>query len=182
MLKKAILLLAALLFAVGAHLRPVCTYVLDGEVLAPGCGLRSSLLAEQTARSAAEEILRAPLVPPAAQKRLCLSFRRPEGDARLLADALLRATEGVALRDEVCVNGRRLGWVADGERLRAALGDYIRNTLPTWASGGVLNGDLVIRRLYTRDAYLTGQRDMVLLITGAAPVFYYDQTGRYARA
>ena len=71
---------------------------------------------------------------------------------------------------------------ADSVFHQAALGRYIRGTLPAWASGGVLSGELTLRSLYTRDAYLTAERDMLLLITGAAPVFYYDQAGRYARA
>ena len=182
MLKKSLLLLTALLFAVCAHLRPVYTLALTGGVITPACGLWDCLLAERAARASAEEILRGVAVSPVADKRLRLSFKKPAADARRVSDALLRAVPGVALRDEVRVNGRMLGWVEDGEALREALGVYIRDTRPAWASGGVLNGELTIRRLYTRDAHLTGQRDMLLLITGAAPVFYYDQTGRYARA
>ena len=182
MLKKGILLLTALVFAVVSHLRPVCRYELAGQAIAPGCGLRASLLAERTARAAAEEILRGEAAPSPLKRSLRLSLRRPAGDARRLSDALLRNTVGVVLRDEVRVDGRRLGWVRDGEALRDELTRYIRSTLPAWASGGVINGELTIRRLYTRDGFLTGQRDMLLLITGAAPVFYYDQTGRYARA
>ena len=182
MLKKSLLLLAALLFAVCAHLRPVCALVLSDGTRAPDCTLWDCLLAERTARAAAEEILRGSAISPVTDKRLRLSIRRPAADARLVSDALLQAMPGVALRDEVRVNGRMLGWVENGEALREALGGYIRDTRPTWASGGVLSGELALRRLYTRDAHLTGQRDMLLLITGAAPVFYYDQTGRYARA
>ena len=182
MLKKGLLLLAALLFSVCAHLRPVYALVLSGGTSAPGCGVWDCLLAERAAREAAEEILRGSAVSPVAEKRLRLSLKRPAADARRVSDALLRAVPGVALRCEVCVNGRMLGWVEDGEALREALGVYIRDTRPAWASGGVLNGELTIRRLYTRDAHLTGQRDMLLLITGAAPVFYYDQAGRYSRS
>ena len=86
------------------------------------------------------------------------------------------------LRDEVRVDGVRLGWVADGEALREAVSRYIADTCPAWASGGVLSRELAIRRLYTRDGYLTPEKDMLLLVTGAAPVFYYDGTGRFARA
>ena len=82
----------------------------------------------------------------------------------------------------IVLRREQLDAVEDGEALQAALDRHIRRTLPTWASGGVLSGELTLRRLYTRDAYLTDERDMLLLITGAAPVFYYDQTGRYARA
>ena len=111
-----------------------------------------------------------------------MRFSKPSSDARQLTDTLLRATAGIVLRDEVRVDGVPLGWVADGEALREALTAYISNTLPVWASGGVLSRELAIRRLYTRDGYLTPTGDMVLLITGAAPVFYYDQTGRFARS
>lgn len=182
LLKKAVLLLAALLLTVGAHLRPCCDYTLDGERIASGLSPGAAQRAELAVRDASEEILRENAPLPVFQKRTRLRFARPSEDARTLTDALLRATEGIVSRDEVCVDGIRLGWVADGEALREALRDYITNTLPAWASGGVLSREPGIRRLYTRDGYLTAQRDMVLLVTGAAPVFYFDQAGRYARA
>ena len=181
MFRRWLPLALALLFAVSAHLRPQWEYEVAGERLAP-CGLRASALAEETARETAEEILRGGVAPPEVRKRLRLSFRRPETDARLLADTLLRATEGVVRRDEVRVDGVRLGWVADGGELREALRNYIANTLPTWASGGVLSRALAVRPLYTREGCLTAPRDMLMLVTGAAPVFYYDGTGRFARA
>ena len=109
MLRKSLLLLAALLFAAGANLRPVCRYELAGEPIAPGCGIRTAALAERTARAAAEEILRAEAAPGAVTKRLCLSLRKPAGSSQELADALLRSTAGVALRCEVRVDGRRPG-------------------------------------------------------------------------
>ena len=182
MYKKAALLLAALLFAVVAHLRPCYDYEFNGVRIASGVDLRTAKHAELVVRDAAEEILPVHAVLPIFHRHLRLRFTRPSEDARPLTDALLRATAGIVLRDEVRVDDVRLGWVADGESLREALKAYISNTLPAWASGGVLSRELSIRRLYTRDAYLTPPGDMVLLISGAAPVFYYDQTGRYARA
>lgn len=182
MYKKASLLLAAFLFAVGAHLRPCYDYELDGVCIASGLAPFAASFAELTARAAAEEILPGHAQLPAVHKHLRLCFSTPSEDTHPLTDALLRATEGIVLREEVRVDGARLGWVADGEALREALSTYIYNTLPVWASGGVLSRELTLRRLYTRDAYLTPKNDMVLLITGAAPVFYYDQAGRYARA
>ena len=181
-LKKTVLLLITLLFAVGSHLRPCCDYTLGGVPIAAGFAPGTARQAELTVRDAAEEILREGAPLPAFQKHTRLRFKRPSEDMRVLTDALLRATDGIVRRDEVRVEGVRLGWVADGEALREALHEYITNTLPAWASDGVLSRELGIRRLYTRDGYLTAQSDMVLLVTGAAPVFYYDQTGRYARA
>ena len=182
MLKKTILLFAALVFVVGSHLRPSCDYELGDVCIASGISPRAAAAAELAAHEAAEEILRAHTVLPAFRKRTCLRFAKPSDDARSLTDALLRATEGIMLRDEVRVDGVRLGWVADGEALREAVSRFITDTCPVWASGGVLSREMRIRRLYARDVYLTAQADMVLLITGAAPVFYFYQTGRYARA
>jgi hypothetical protein len=62
--------------------------------------------------------------------------------------------------------------VADGDSLRAALGASIEKNLPVWASGGKLSRELSIQRRYTREGYLTPEGDMLLLVTGAAPVFY----------
>ena len=181
MYKKATLLFAALLFAIGSHLRPCYDYELDGVRIAYGIAPRTASFAELAVRDAAEELLPGNTALPAFHKHLRMRFSKPSADARQLTDTLLRATEGIVLRDEVRVDGVPLGWVADGETLREALSAYISNTLPVWASGGVLSRELAIRRLYTRDGYLTPTGDMVLLITGAAPVFYYDQTGRFAR-
>ena len=110
------------------------------------------------------------------------SLRRPSEDDEVATDALLRATEGIAVRDHVYVGGRPLGYVRDWEALRERLRGFIADTRPTWASGGTLGAELTIRRQYTREGYVTPLGDMLLLITGAAPVFYYDGTGRFARA
>ena len=143
----------ALLFAVGAHLRPVCDVSLAGEPVARGCSLQTVREAERTAAAAAEEILRDDASAPLFERRVRLSFRRPGRETRPLTDALR-------------------------EKLRG----YIDNTLPAWAKGGTLAAPLTIRRLYTRADYAASEADMLLLITGAAPVFYYDGTGRFARA
>ena len=107
MLRKSLLLLAALLFAAGANLRPVCCYELAGEPIAPGCGIRTAARAERAAQAAAEEILRFDAGPGEVTKHLRLSLRRPLGSARELSAALLAATPGIALRCEVRVDGRR---------------------------------------------------------------------------
>ena len=182
MLKKAVLLFVIFSIAVMSHLRPCCDYELDGVRIASGISPRAAAHAELTARAAAEEILPTGAVLPVLRRHTRLRFTKPSDDARMLTDALLRAADGIVLRDEVRVGGTRLGWVADGAALREALDAYIINTLPAWACGGIVSREVSIRRLYTRDGWLTAQGDMVLLITGAAPVFYFDTAGRYARA
>ncbi len=182
MRKKSLLLLAALLFSAASHLRPCFELEIDGAGAVPACSVRAAARAERAAWAAAEEILPGPASLPGMKKRLRLCLRKPADDVCALSDAILRATAGVAAEDEVRADGERLGWVADGAALREALAQYIGNTLPTWAEGGTVSRALTVRTLYTRAHSLTPQRDMLLLITGAAPIFYYDGAGHYARA
>lgn len=182
LLKKGIAFTLALLFAVGAHLRPVWDVELEGGLIAAGCASATVREAQRTAKRAAEEILPGDAAVPTPVCRLRLSLRRPEREVRALTDTLLRATEGVAVYDSVRVGGEKLGFVRDGEALREKLRGHIANTLPTWARGGALGRELLIRRQYTRAGYVTPVSDMLLLITGAAPVFYYDGAGRFALA
>ena len=182
MIKKALIFTLALFFAVGSHLRPVCDYEIRGEQLRVGCSVRAAERAERTAALAAEEILRGPAQMPAARRKLRLTFRKPDRDARTLADALLRAADGVAVCDRVTVGDRRLGFVSDGAALRRALYVYISNTLPTWAEGGILSRELRLERRYTRAGLETPTEDMLLLVTGAAPVMYFDGAGSFGRA
>ena len=181
MFKRLLLLLLALCLTAAAHLRPDREFLLDGgETLS--CSPHAARLALQAAEAAAEEILPGRAAPPRLRQRLRLTLCARSEDPRPLADAILRETEGIVVRDEVRVSGRRLGFVADGAALREAIGTYIAGTLPTWACGGVLSGELTIRSCYTREGYLTPDKDMILLVTGMAPVFYFDGMGKYARA
>ena len=102
------------------------------------------------------------------------------GDAALLTDSLLRAVKGVTVSDEVIVNGIRIGTVADGDYLQAALESYIQNQMPLAAVTGNISGKLELRRVYTRAGEDTPYRDMILLITGMAPVVYVDADGKLA--
>jgi len=181
MFKRMLLLLLAAALTVGAHLRPCWEFCPEeGEPIS--CSPHAARLAIRAAEAAAEEILPGQAALPPLVRKLRLTLGRREEDPRLLADALLRRTEGVFVRDEVSVDGRRLGFVADGAALRDTIGTYIANTLPTWACGGVLSREFSVRRCYTREGRLTPDGDMLLLITGMAPVFYFDGMGKYARA
>ena len=181
MFKRMLLLLLAAGLTVGANLRHCWEFCPDrGETIS--CSPHAAQLAIHAAEAAAEEILPGQAARPSLVRKLRLTLRKREEDPRPLADALLRGMEGIVTGDEVRVDGKRLGFVADGAALRAAVGNYIANTLPTWACGGVLSRELSIRRCYTRAGCLTTDGDMVLLITGMAPVFYFDGMGKYARA
>ncbi|MBR1456937.1 MAG: hypothetical protein IJ594_07235, partial [Oscillospiraceae bacterium] len=101
-------------------------------------------------------------------------------DAAALTDALLRACPGLTLADGVFVNGVRLGTVEDGAVLRERLRASILGQMPNAAVSGNISGELQIRPVYSRAGHETNYDDMVLLISGMAPVIYLDADGRLA--
>ncbi len=178
--KRWLLLGLALLAVLAANLRPAYRVSVNGERLPGVYSLRETERCARTARAAAEEILDNSAPSPEMRRRFALGFGAPCGDTALLTDALLRSVKGIAVSDEVIVNGTRLGTVEDGDYLRAALAYYIDGQMPTAAVSGNISGRLELRRVYTRAGGDTPYRDMVLLITGMAPVVYVDARGKLA--
>ena len=178
--RRALILLAALVLLLAANLRPSYSVTVAGAQL-PGCyGLRQTERCAALARETAEEILgREPLLPEP-ELHLRLSLGGADGDDARLTDALLRATPGVAVAEEVRVNGIRLGTVADGQTLVRALERSIRGQMPNAAVVGNLSGELQIQTVYSRSGQETNYDDMILLITGMAPVVYVDANGKLA--
>ena len=182
MLRKTAWLLAALLLFAAANVRLRWDCEVAGETLALGCSARAAQRAAEAARAAAEEILPGEAALPQMKRRARLTLRLPEREAPGLADALLRAVPGVELREYVYLGDRRVGAVTDAAAFRLKLRGYIDNTVPDWAWGGVLSKPLRIERCWGRTGYASAPGDMVLLVTGIAPVFYYDAEGNYATA
>ena len=52
--------------------------------------------------------------------------------------------------------------------------------MPQTAVSGNISGRLELRRVYTRADANTDDADMLLLVTGMAPVIYLDSAGRLA--
>lgn len=182
MIRKGVLLLLALLFAFGAHLRVHWDYEVAGRRVAADCNAPAGRLAIEAASRAAEEILPGAESLPALRRRLSLKLTLPKRSAPELTDAILRATDGVCVRETVFAGERYLGAVSDAAAFEAELTRYLANTLPAWASGGALSAPLRIERRYGRPGYAATPEDMVLLVTGAAPVLYTDGNGVSAAA
>ena len=178
---RRVLLAGLLLLLLGAaHLRPVYRVTVAGETL-PGCyTLRQTEQCAALARETAEEILENSAAMPVLHRSLRLRLGPADGDERLLTDALLRSVRGVTVSDEVIVNGTRLGTVADGFSLCEGLSRSIRWQMPQAAVSGHISGRLELRRVYTRAGRDTPESDMILLITGMAPVIYVDAEGKLA--
>ena len=117
---------------------------------------------------------------PEFQRRLHLSLFAPDGDPTVLTDALVLAYPGVTLSNGVFVNGVNLGTVSDSKLLYEELRRFIENQMPNAAVFGNISGQLQIRPVYSRIGHETPYEDMVLLISGMAPVVYLDSEGRLA--
>lgn len=178
--KKWWLLALALLMLPAANLRTAYRVSVGGERLPGLYSLRETEACARAAEAAAEEILENSVPAMPLRCSFSLGLRIPHGDTALLTDALLRSVAGVTVSDEVIVNGTRLGTVEDGDYLRAALGYYIDSQMPMAAVAGNISGRLETRRVYTRAGEDTSYGDMVLLITGMAPVVYVDASGKLA--
>lgn len=178
MWKKGILLLLAAALVVGANMDVCCTVAVNGQELD---GLYSPFAADKSleaAAAAAEELLAAPAVLPKMSKHYRLSLRPAQGDARDISDAALRSVYGVRLADGVFVNGVYMGSVEDGDELFLHLREFILNQMPNAAVFGNISGKATVRKIYGRASRMTDYDDMVLLITGMAPVIYVDENGK----
>ena len=178
MWRKGLALLLSLGFVAVANMDLCCAVAINGQKLE---GLYSPFAADQSmeaAAAAAEEILEVPAVLPELKKSYRLSLYPAEGDARSISDAALRSVSGLRLADGVFVNGVYIGSVDDGEELVLQLREFILNQMPNAAVFGNISGKATIKKMYSRSSRMTDYDDMVLLISGMAPVIYVDENGK----
>ncbi len=178
MRKKLLLLSLSLLALVAANLNLCCRVTVDGKRLDALYRPEQVREGQQIARDAAEEILAGSVHLPVLTRRYRLSLRPADGPLPQLTDALLSGVAGVAQADAVFINGVPLGTVADGRLLLDRLHASIRGQMPNAAVVGNLSGELQIHPVYTRSGSNTEDEDMILLITGMAPVVYLNENGR----
>lgn len=170
----------ALLLVLASNLRVNCCVSVNGTQLAGRYSPEAVDRAATAVLCAAEEILPGPAVMPQIERTYGLSFTEPAGDELLLTDAALRAVTGVKLADVAYVNGTRLGIVEDGAVLFEKLDSFIKNQQPNAAVSGSISGKLEVVKRYSRTNQATNDEDMLLLITGMAPVIYVDENGKLA--
>ena len=180
MKKKALLLGLCILVLLASNLRPSYRVTVAGTMLPGRYSFRQTEDCAAAARETAEEILAGEAPQPSMHRSLRLSLRSADGDSAALTDALLCSVRGIRVSDAVWVNGTRLGTVSDGEALCEALRGSILGQMPHAAVSGNISGRLELQRVYTRSGSDTPIDDMVLLITGMAPVVYVDAQGRLA--
>lgn len=180
MRKKLVCTALALAFMLAANLNVCCRVSINGRELEGLYSPAQLKRCEKAAAAAAEEILPGHAVGPLIERKYSLSFVPARGGLRGVTDSLLCSYTGVKSEDGVFVNGVFLGVVEDGAVLREKLKGFIENQMPNRAVFGNISGKLEIREVYTRANRRTNDEDMLLLISGAAPVIYLDSEGRLA--
>lgn len=182
MWKKLLLSAAALGFAALSNMHLCCTLSVGGQELEGRYSPFTVDRAAVAAGMAAEEIVPGQPQLPELRRRYQLSLLPAGGASPEISNALLCQTPGVALNQGVFVNSVYLGYVADREELLVTLRQFIMNQLPSWAETGYLSQEMTIRPQYGRSGGQTPAEDMVLLVSGMAPVMYSDGEGYVARA
>lgn len=180
MWKKILVGTLALLLTSAANLKICCSVAVDGRKLpgsySPACAwecMRVSMLA-------AEEICPGRPNLPAVTTKSVLSLRPARNDRQALTDAVLRQTQGVSVMKAVYVKGTRLGTVSGDCDINALLRQNIVSQQPHAAVYGTYNGEIIVEQCYGRAGSETDSTDMVLLVSGMAPVMYYDSEGERA--
>lgn len=178
MWKKIVLGCFALGLMLLTNLHPGCTISVNGEEIRGLYSYRDAKYCQELAELTAEEVLETLAVGPDIKKKWSLSIIPPMGGKIYATDAILSAYPGVKRADGVYVNGVFLGTVQDGEVLKEKTRTFITSQMPNAAVFGSISGDLEISPVYTRKNSFTNYDDMLLLISGMAPVIYTDEYGR----
>lgn len=180
MKRKLLILFLVSLLLPATNLRLGCHVLVAGREV-PGIYDPQTLrLCVEDAQRLAEELSGEKAGMPELRYIWVPRFRRADGEAGALTEAILERTQGVTLTDGVIVNGRLIGTVRDAGQLYEKLRHEIDIQMPLAAVNGDLSGQLGFRRIFSRAGHETRDADMILLITGIAPVVYTDAEGRLA--
>ena len=108
-----------------------------------------------------------------------LAFKT-SGTADQVTDLILMHTYGVEKLCAVYADGVYLGVSADENELRERLESFVYDQMPLCAERGEYSRPYTLETVYTARGRITPTDDMVLLISGKAPVMYYTADGKRA--
>ena len=180
MQRSFLMYIPALVLMAAANLNVCCDISVNGSELSgsysPACAnecMRVSALA-------AEEICVGRAEMPELKMHTHLTLIPPENNRQEFTDSVLRETEGITLLKSVFVKGKRLGSVSAECDIRELLRQNIVSQQPNSAVYGIYSGEIIIEQCYGRTSSEADSSDMVLLVSGMAPVMYYDSGGERA--
>lgn len=182
LLKKAALLLCALLLVAAANLRLVYTVSVDGRPLEGSWSRQSLENAERAAMAAAEEVARGESCLPQLETRARLSLLPARGEVAELTEAILYSAGGVQQAWAVSVDGVELGRVSDISVLSEELEGIIGSQIPHAAVSAGFDADISIRPIAIPEGTESDLMELSGAIRGLARVYYVTPDGaqRYA--
>lgn len=183
LLKKAALLVCALLLVTAANLKLVYSVSVDGRALEGSWSRRSLENAQRAAYAAAEEVARGATALPEVETEARLSLLPARGDVTELTEAILYSAGGVERAWAVSVDGVELGRAGDISALSESLEDIIGTQIPHAAvSAGFVDTDIAIRAVAIPEGTESDLTELTSAIRGLARVYYVTPDGaqRYA--
>lgn len=175
--KKILILSFALLFLLAVNLHLGCRVCIGGEWDSALYTLSEARRGERAAFESAEEICRHNARLPKLKEKLILSFRPPEGESRRLSALILEKVPGVSPLYRVESEGRRLGVVADRERLEERLRAALYTAMPETAARASFASAVEITPVYSRSGSEMSVSDMAMVVSGAVPAIFTDREG-----
>ena len=175
--KKALSVFLALAFLLSANLHLCCRVGVGGEWDGELYSLSALHRGERAAFETAEEICSHTARLPKLQERLTLSLRPPRGDAARLSALILSKVPGVSPLYRVAADSRRLGVVADSDKLQERLRAALYSGMPSAAVRGSFSPAVEITPVYGRSGSAVSPSDMALIVSGAVSAFYTDRDG-----
>lgn len=182
LLKKAVLLICALLLVTAANLKLVYSVSVDGQALEGSWSRWSLENAQRAAYAAAEEVSRGGTELPELETEARLSLLPARGDVRELTEAILYASGGVEQAWAVSVDGVELGRVGDISALSEELEVIIGTQVPHTAVSAGFDTDIAIRPVAIPEGTESDLMELSRAIRGLARVYYVTPDGaqRYA--
>lgn len=182
LLKKAALLVCALLLVTAANLKLVYSVSIDGQALEGSWSRRSLENAQRAAYAAAEEVSRGATALPEVETRARLSLLPARGDVTELTEAILYSADGVDRAWAVSVDGVELGRAGDISALSESLENIIGTQIPHTAVSAGFDTDIAVWAVAIPEGSESDLMELTAAIRGLARVYYVTPDGaqRYA--
>lgn len=177
MLKKSLLVLAAVLALAVAYVRPVYSVELDGAELSGSWDRAVIERAGELARMAGEEIARGESETPEPDCSLRLSILPATGELDELTGALLAASPGVQRAWRVTVDGVDIGTVSDASAFDELTLSYIAECTPPGSVSVSLTKNVELDEVFIPTGSADALTDVSARMRSLVSVSYLTESG-----
>ena len=176
-LKKSLMILAAVLVLAVAYVRPVYSVELDGAELSGSWDRAVIERASELARMAGEEIARGESETPEPECTLHFSILPATGELGELTGALLAASPGVQRAWRVTVDGVDIGTVSDVSAFDELLLTYVAELTPPDSVSVSLTNSVALDKVFIPTGYADAASDVSTRLRSLVSVSYLTDSG-----